>query len=226
MWLLLREPGNCFAVVPASDVECIATRRGQPFLRVGFRSHCREAFTNVLTIDYFDSMEAAIDGMIDMDAIRACRVCGCTDDDCSQCVEKTGQPCSWVEDDLCSACHVEPPVKALADDCPKCKTPWALCPCTSTPDQQRGTDAASVAILGDPREPDGFPLATGDGMRDLARIDAHMKEQTGIADAEKGDLSPLQDGNHPQLEAHRQRMGEASGDPMASAKALLARKHD
>lgn len=33
-----------------------------------------------------------------------CRVCGCTDDDCSQCVEKTGAPCSWVEPDLCSAC--------------------------------------------------------------------------------------------------------------------------
>lgn len=33
-----------------------------------------------------------------------CRVCGCTDDDCSQCVEKTGEPCSWIERDLCSAC--------------------------------------------------------------------------------------------------------------------------
>lgn len=33
-----------------------------------------------------------------------CRVCGCTDDDCSQCVEKTGAPCHWVEPDLCSAC--------------------------------------------------------------------------------------------------------------------------
>jgi len=33
-----------------------------------------------------------------------CRVCGCTDDDCHQCIEKTGNPCHWVEDDLCSAC--------------------------------------------------------------------------------------------------------------------------
>jgi ParB/RepB/Spo0J family partition protein len=38
------------------------------------------------------------------DDIRRCRVCGCTDDDCSQCIEKTGEPCHWVEDDLCSAC--------------------------------------------------------------------------------------------------------------------------
>lgn len=33
-----------------------------------------------------------------------CRECGCTDDDCSGCVERTGQACSWVQADLCSAC--------------------------------------------------------------------------------------------------------------------------
>jgi hypothetical protein len=38
---------------------------------------------------------------------RSCRICGCTDDDCRQCIEKTGSPCHWVEEDLCSAC-VEP----------------------------------------------------------------------------------------------------------------------
>lgn len=35
---------------------------------------------------------------------QTCKVCGCTDYDCSQCIEKTGQPCSWFRDDLCSAC--------------------------------------------------------------------------------------------------------------------------
>lgn len=35
---------------------------------------------------------------------RRCRNCGCTDMDCSGCIEKTGQPCTWVEQDLCSAC--------------------------------------------------------------------------------------------------------------------------
>ena len=34
----------------------------------------------------------------------SCRICGCTDDDCSGCVERTGVPCHWVEYDLCSAC--------------------------------------------------------------------------------------------------------------------------
>jgi hypothetical protein len=36
---------------------------------------------------------------------RRCRICGCTD--CSPCIEKTGEPCYWVEADLCSACVEE-----------------------------------------------------------------------------------------------------------------------
>lgn len=39
------------------------------------------------------------------DTGRKCRVCGCTDFDCRQCIEKTGGACHWVEEDLCSACH-------------------------------------------------------------------------------------------------------------------------
>ena len=35
---------------------------------------------------------------------QTCRVCGCTEDDCRQCIAKTGVPCHWVEEDLCSAC--------------------------------------------------------------------------------------------------------------------------
>lgn len=35
---------------------------------------------------------------------RMCRVCGCTEENCSQCVEKTGSPCYWVDTELCSAC--------------------------------------------------------------------------------------------------------------------------
>ena len=41
------------------------------------------------------------------EAVRACQVCGCTDNDCRGCVARTGQPCFWVAADLCSAC-VEP----------------------------------------------------------------------------------------------------------------------
>lgn len=39
-----------------------------------------------------------------MSAAGVCRTCGCTDDDCSGCIERTGEPCHWVEPDLCSAC--------------------------------------------------------------------------------------------------------------------------
>lgn len=36
--------------------------------------------------------------------VRECRNCGCTEEDCSGCIAKTGKPCRWVERDLCSAC--------------------------------------------------------------------------------------------------------------------------
>lgn len=36
--------------------------------------------------------------------VRRCRQCGCTDDDCSGCIERAGQACYWIEGDLCSAC--------------------------------------------------------------------------------------------------------------------------
>jgi len=44
--------------------------------------------------------------MIKMNSLplRACRVCGCTDADCSGCISRTGKPCHWVSADLCSAC--------------------------------------------------------------------------------------------------------------------------
>lgn len=35
---------------------------------------------------------------------RHCHVCGCTDLDCTGCIERTGQPCHWITDTLCSAC--------------------------------------------------------------------------------------------------------------------------
>lgn len=33
-----------------------------------------------------------------------CRSCGCSDLNCAGCVGRTGEPCSWAEEDLCSAC--------------------------------------------------------------------------------------------------------------------------
>lgn len=57
------------------------------------------------------TVEAKTDVLLER---RTCRVCGCTDDDCSQCIARTGEPCSWVAADLCSAC--EPDLGLVEDD--------------------------------------------------------------------------------------------------------------
>lgn len=43
------------------------------------------------------------------DAVRRCRVCGCTDADCRECIAATGYPCGWVKGEpaLCSRCAAE-----------------------------------------------------------------------------------------------------------------------
>ena len=38
---------------------------------------------------------------------NVCRSCGCTETDCQACYERTGEPCFWVEPDLCSGCALE-----------------------------------------------------------------------------------------------------------------------
>lgn len=39
-----------------------------------------------------------------MNPARRCRVCGCTEGNCRQCINLTGYPCRWIAEDLCSAC--------------------------------------------------------------------------------------------------------------------------
>lgn len=59
-----------------------------------------------------------------------CNVCGCTDNDCSQCIEATGQPCHWEDNthELCSRCAAQEPdffldeYEPILDTiCPNCK---------------------------------------------------------------------------------------------------------
>lgn len=45
---------------------------------------------------------------------KRCRICRCTDDDCSVCILRTGWPCHWVADDLCSACEAKPLLRQYA----------------------------------------------------------------------------------------------------------------
>jgi hypothetical protein len=44
------------------------------------------------------------DVYVHRDETGTCRICGCTDEDCSACVARTGTVCSWVEHNVCSAC--------------------------------------------------------------------------------------------------------------------------
>lgn len=44
---------------------------------------------------------------------QICRVCHCSDDDCGGCITKTGEPCYWVEEDLCGACAGFPPPSSM-----------------------------------------------------------------------------------------------------------------
>lgn len=52
---------------------------------------------------------------------ETCHICGCTDEDCSGCIARTGTPCHWVHDPtkdekpLCSAC-LSPITKLIPAD--------------------------------------------------------------------------------------------------------------
>lgn len=68
--------------------------------------------------DKFDSGHDAVAAEhAGIEDVRRCRVCGCTDDDCSGCIERTGVPCSWVDVDLCSACY-QPRIERVGQTSP------------------------------------------------------------------------------------------------------------
>src|SRR5262249_34433128 len=41
---------------------------------------------------------------LDLRIPGVCRICACTDDDCTDCIAVLGYPCCWVEPDLCLRC--------------------------------------------------------------------------------------------------------------------------
>lgn len=47
---------------------------------------------------------------------KTCKQCGCTEHDCSDCIERTGRPCYWVGE-VCSAC-----VEAVTEEEMKAET--------------------------------------------------------------------------------------------------------
>lgn len=47
---------------------------------------------------------------------QQCKVCGCTEYNCNNCVKITGQPCYWIEIDLCSRCETDIKTKQILYD--------------------------------------------------------------------------------------------------------------
>lgn len=95
---------------PACVAGCIeeAKEQGRELEAKGlFRCHsCEEDFPRDMATKEIDQYGRSLCPRCKAQ-VRACRVCGCTDDDCSQCVEAQGHPCHWVAADLCSRCQEE-----------------------------------------------------------------------------------------------------------------------
>lgn len=64
-----------------------------------------EAELDLLVEDYLAGK--LVFSPLDKEYESKCRECGCTDLDCTHCIEKDGFPCHWVEEDLCSSCYNE-----------------------------------------------------------------------------------------------------------------------
>ena len=79
---------------------CTTVPHGFPYIKVHAGKHTGKSFS----VDSPAFAQSLIDSFVETADERVCRVCGCTDEDCSQCIEKTGSPCHWVAPDLCSAC--------------------------------------------------------------------------------------------------------------------------
>lgn len=67
----------------------------------------------------------ALPGPLDLDDAAVfdtlddqCRVCGCTDLDCSGCIARTGTACCWAEPGRCTACPPPQPASAAAGPVP------------------------------------------------------------------------------------------------------------
>ncbi len=73
---------------------------------------CAKSQLNAATLAMLDALERLfMEETTEEDEVPvnniSCRVCGCTNLDCSQCIESTGTACHWIESDLCSRCDDE-----------------------------------------------------------------------------------------------------------------------
>ena len=78
----------------------VASSMGRPFVGLAFQHDARR----VALVSYDPGLDDRDEVGFYPQGFRACRVCGCVEDDCRLCVERTGVPCFWTAPDLCSAC--------------------------------------------------------------------------------------------------------------------------
>jgi hypothetical protein len=111
MWLVIKLEDGRVSVMREEDVLNISQTPGDSFCSVLTTPESPMASQKVLQLSARHSLNEAVMEMVKMahpdQAEQKCRVCGCTDNDCRGCVERTGEQCFWVETGLCSACWPE-----------------------------------------------------------------------------------------------------------------------
>lgn len=106
MWLCMTMTDGRIGLARESDVISIAAHPDHDFVRVRFVDGSIDEVSILSTHGDIVSALHDMHRRVKADK-RKCRACGCTEEDCSQCIEATGLACSWVEADLCSRCQGE-----------------------------------------------------------------------------------------------------------------------
>lgn len=108
MWLVMKLEDGRISIMREEDLLNISQMPGDSFCLVLTTNQSPLLSQKVLELSVYDTLQVAVRAMAKMARVPPkCRVCGCTDDNCRGCVERTGEPCHWVEPDLCSACWPE-----------------------------------------------------------------------------------------------------------------------
>lgn len=107
MWLCIKQADGRTFVIREEEIITVSMALGEDVAAVLTTDASRIVSTTAVSISAHHSIDKALAAMTREAHPQKCRVCGCVDEDCRQCIEKTGQPCYWVEPDLCSACDGE-----------------------------------------------------------------------------------------------------------------------
>jgi hypothetical protein len=111
--VIMHECEHCKTIMPTSTEPCpicstVGNYQKIPGASDWYCGHCNTKLIHQFEIceDCFPKPGAPVDGNPDY---LTCRVCGCTDDDCSGCIERTGKACSWARNEpdelpICTAC--------------------------------------------------------------------------------------------------------------------------